>query len=538
MSSLIRSQLQTDVRPPPPAGERAVLIVLAGLVASLLCGAFSRGYYHADDLTHFLFAQWAWSWPEYLLHDWGRPGFTSLYFLPAAYGWGMARAWSAILSAITAWFTFRIAQRLRIPRPWLAPLFLYLQPLFFRLSETTLTETALTFYLTLAIWLALRDRWELASALLSLGLTARHEAIVFIPIFAAAALVHRQPLRRLWPLLWAPLVVNVLAWLFGMSPPAALLMHPGGTGLYGRGGFYEFFARSLEAFGPAVAVLGFAGIGATLTRDGGGLVVGSATLFFIAQVAVRWLGLYDSAGYSRFLVPIGPLWAIMAASSWNRLGTRDPQRRIGAAVTVAVAMGGLWLAMELMIRFALRDIEVPRLWEAKWGVRIATIGTTLIVAYCWAIHRAARHGGGPSMEPLKWLLGFMILFAALAMGGPLRPRQDERQIDQILAWLEQSGLRERPIVSAHVWVTHRTGVRLPPRDLRIAGRVAHAATGTLVFWDYQFAPAESPPLRLEDLQSPHYRLIYATPSEGEEVPRFQIFEKLVAPEGESPPAPG
>lgn len=405
------------------------------------------------------------------------------------------------------------------------PAFVYLQPLFFQLAQTTLTETALAFYLTVAVWLALRDRWQAAAAILSVGLTARHEAVVFVPIFAAAAVLHRRPLRRLWPILWAPIAVNLLAWSIGMNPPVALFGQPGGTGQYGSGGLYQFFARSLEAYGPAIAALGFAGAGATLARDGGGLVVGCAGVYFLAQVIVRFFGLYDSAGYSRMLVPIGPLWAIMASMAWTRLASRDPHRRMQTAVALALILDGLWLAMELMVRYDLIHVEVPRLWEAQWAVRIAAAGTSAIVAYAWSLHRAARRGGGPSMVPLAALLASFIVFAFVALCGPLKPKQDERTIDAILATLSEGDYRDRPIVSAHIWATYRTGDRLSPRDLRLAARIDAAAAGTLILWDEQFALADAPPVTPEDLQPPRYRRVLTSEARADRPPRFQVFEK-------------
>ena len=163
----------------------AVVLAGAGLMTSIAFGLISpEGIYHYDDLTHYLFAKWAWKWPAYLLHSWGRPGFTVLYFLPAELGWWACRVLSAVLTAISALLAFFVARRLGLRHAWAAVLLAYAQPLFFQLSQTTLTETALAFYLMLAVFLAQRGRWALSAAVLSIGLVTRHEAAVFVPLWA------------------------------------------------------------------------------------------------------------------------------------------------------------------------------------------------------------------------------------------------------------------------------------------------------------------------------------------------------------------
>ena len=131
-----------------------------------LCKA-SRGFVYAvtitgitgggaglpDDLAHYLYAKWSWIWPAYLLDEWGRPGCTALYFLPAWLGWPACRLLAAALSAGSAWLAYLIARQLGVRNPWGVIILCYAQPLFFQLAQTTLTETPLMFYWTAAVFL-------------------------------------------------------------------------------------------------------------------------------------------------------------------------------------------------------------------------------------------------------------------------------------------------------------------------------------------------------------------------------------------------
>ena len=69
-----------------PGDWIALLLTGIGLALSVVMALLSDGVYHADDLRHLQFARWTRQHPQFLLSDWGRPGFTVLYALPAQLG--------------------------------------------------------------------------------------------------------------------------------------------------------------------------------------------------------------------------------------------------------------------------------------------------------------------------------------------------------------------------------------------------------------------------------------------------------------------
>lgn len=508
----------------------AALLVAVGFLITLVFGALSTGYHHVDDLTHFLFARWAWRWPSYLLHEWGRPGFTTLYFIPSWFGWHAARAWSALLAAGTAWMAFRIAQHVGLRRAWLVPVLLYVQPLFFTLALTTLTETALGFYLVAAVLLALRNHWSAAAAVYSLGLIARHEAVVLVPIFLLAALAARQPLKRLWPFVWAPILLNLLAWIAGLQPSLALFFHPAATGQYGHGGWYEFFARTLHAFGPAVAALGLAGIKPMLRRKGGPFIVALVVVFFLAQMLVRMLGLYDSGGYARFLVPIGPLWAILAVAAWNRFTASEGRVRVRATAAVTLALLFLWMTMELQVWLHPETVEITDLWKAKLALRFATAAVALVAVAVWlSAGGPRREAPAPSTWTMRFALAAMMVLAWVGLCGVLRPGSAEVVMDEELAWLHANGYDNRPVIAAHLWIDYRRGSELSPRRPGFAGRIDQAPAGAIVIWDSKFAPYDSDRVLLGDMTARNtaFQLLHVGRAIDKRPPDFYVFEKLV-----------
>ncbi|OWY72852.1 hypothetical protein B7486_00470 [cyanobacterium TDX16] len=522
------------ISPSPLDRRAAIVLCMAGFVISAVCGMIHKGgILHFDDLTHFLYAKWAWTWPAYLVNDWGRPGFTALYALPASFGWGACRISSAALTAASAYLAWSISARLGMRSAWGAVIFAFAQPLFFQLSQTTLTETALAFYLILATRCALSKHWTISSVVLSLALVTRHEAIVFLPIWLYYAAQEKRALRKLWPLLWAPLAVNLLAWAAGSKPAIEQFLNPTGTGQYGRGGWLTFFCRSMEAFGPGVCILAMIGI-ARLPRIGGSLIAASIAIYFTAQTAVRALGLYDTGGYARFLVGISPLIAIAALAGWNRLFERDAPARRRTAILVAAAMALLWLSMErqLVLHGAGDSLaaELPKIDVAVMAIRFTTIAVILVTLSVVWIERSGT-AGRFSSTAIPTTLANMIVLAASALCGPLRPPPEAAIIADVRRQLRSMGHADQPIISACVWMDYVTGHSFPPWRPTLRQELESAPPGTLFAWERQFAESADHNLPLADFAAnPRWRLILESPPlPNDRFPYMHIFLKQPAP---------
>lgn len=540
-------------------------LAAASFIVSAIFGILSApdGLLQFDDLTHYLFARWAWTWPAYLLDDWGRPGFTALYFLPAGIGWTACRLLSALLSAASALLASRIAERLSIRHAWAVIPLVFAQPLYFQLSQTTLTETAMAFYLVLAVYLATKKRWTASSAVLSLAFVTRHEGIIFLPVWLYFARCQQVPIRRLWPLLWAPLVVNVLSPILDLRPPITLFFDPARQGQYGRGGWLTYFCRALEAWGPGITLLAMCGLtslwqrlttatpaaksDATISPDlkkqqstgrlsnpsmpGGRLVVACIGIYFIAQTVVRALGLYDSGGYARFLVPISPLIGIAALAGWQRMVARDTKVRGVALMTAAASMFILWIAMErqLLLHEARTDDAgaVPDLYAAKLAVRTATaVVVVLALTAAWA----ARIGrtGNIARYGLVSMVTILIVLAVYALCHPLRPPPEAPLVDEARRQLAAMGFDDREIISAVVWIDYVTQRSFPPQREKVRRELELAPVGTLFAWEQQFAGSLDHGLALEEFtQSPSFRLVLQSPPlPGRSTPYLHIFEKI------------
>lgn len=507
----------------------AVCLVALGLTGSVICATIApEGVIHFDDVTHYLYAKWAWQWPAYLLDDWGRPGFTTLYFLPAKFGWQTCRWLSAALSAGCAWLAFRIAQTLGLRHAWSVVVLTYVQPLVFQSSQTTLTETPLAFYLTFAAYLALRNRWSWSAAVISLGLVTRHEAIIFLPIWMFFAWRRDANFWQLWPILWAPAAVNSGAWLLGLPMAIQRMVDPAPSTQYGQGGWLSFFARGLHAWGPGVFVLAMTGLWKLSRSRDGAFLTTCVAAYFLTQTAIRALGLYASGGYARFLIPISPLVAIAALVGWQRLWQENAVTQRRAAMLAGGTMILLWCALEREILsqqsatdFLVYQSEVN---IARWIVRISTIAVTLLALI--SVLMKPRRRFAKRLLPVG--LAGLILFACFVLCRPLKRQSEFGLIDEARQHLTENGLGDREIISANPWIDYVTGRALPPGHLSVREQLEQAPVGTLFAWERKFAASEDHKLRLDEFEkSPSFRTAYKSRSrQFEEHPYMTVFEKI------------
>jgi hypothetical protein len=320
----------------------------------------------------------------------------------AAFGLRGCRWLSALMTGLTAWLAYLVAVRITRDRPearrfaWLAPALVWLQPLVATLAQTTLTETPAALYLTASIWLWLRSRRALATAVLSLLFVTRYETLAFLPVVGLALLVaHAREagsaiaaLGRpaLWAekllLLWAPAAYVGAALVLGISEdasPLGLFSQPHSSD-YGSGTWHHMAVRWLIGSGAGVLALA-AAAAARLGRRA--LVPAAAAMGLVALHTVLFrFGLFASGGYERFLVPACGAVAALAAAGVGVL----LEGRSRAPVAVALL---LLAAMPL----ALLEHDVPAAARAGGLVAAAVLAIAAGIALV-APGRALARGTG------------------------------------------------------------------------------------------------------------------------------------------------
>lgn len=507
-----------------------MLLLLLFLGASLTAGLLSEGVYHEDDLTHYVFARWAHADARYLLDFWGRPGFTVPYSWPAGMGTSAdglraCRVFSAMLSAASAWLAFCIARRLGLRHAWAAIPLLYLQPLFARLSLTTLTETPLAFYLTLATWLLLTGRLEWSAAIVALAPVTRDEAIAILPLWVAAMAMKRA---RWWVyplLLWAVVVHNVLSGLLLGAWPAMRWFRPDGGDAYGQGTLLTFVPKLAFTAGPVVVALAIMGARRVWRRPGGWMLVLGVAGWFAMQTLIYMRGAYASGGYARFLVPICPWLAILACAGLAPLLVR----RTARAAWIALAVLVLGILAACQVDWWWRTPVIPADWQL-W----ASIGRVGLAALCILLLIGVirmRSGTLPGAQPaFRFTAATLGLMALAGLGGLLPLRLDPlqrhlRDHAPAIASIASSG---RPALTLSRWYYHWTDQAVSWAQWHDSDHLlAQARPGDVFVWDAQFCDLPHGSPGYAELQTRSgWRLVWSSDwVSPENVPYLACFER-------------
>lgn len=568
-------------------GPSVSRLLLAGLLAffGAVLGALavlSDGVFMDDDLTHYLFARWAWSDPLYFLDIWGRPGFTVPYALVAwigdvSAGFTASRLLTVAIALGTAWLTADLARRLGDRRAWLAALMLLCIPHYFELSSTTLTETVCAFYIVLGVWGLRVGRVGLAAVAFGLVPLTRHEGIL-VPAIFGLWLLGRWDWRAML-LCAAPFLLwNLLCALFSWQTPIGTYLRSNPqAGYYGSGGPLYYVLMAAQLLTPA-------GLGMLAC---GLLVLTGHSLFRRPRSAVGWLQLSRrqmsvlltagisvgiivlntllymfnfaaSGGYMRFLVPAAPLMAVCLSAglqAWlghlrglptgeeavrrsPRAEGRVPLRTMGICFLAVLGLVGIEMVNQGLQH---PDLVAGQLRQYSL-VLLATLAA--VAGACWSAGRGGRRAAGTVV------VGTLVsLLASVSL--VVRPwalAAEQLVVREALEQLESDGHSSGAGILGHTpWVAYFTNQTLGMRDLQASRAWQNSGPGTLLFVDGNHTKRElgipqSEPIEtgLGRLIRGHDRLILVKPTDSRwfEQPYLRVYrrgEEALAPPTAGPP---
>jgi hypothetical protein len=474
-------------------------------VCTITLGLLSDGVHHDDDLTHFLMARWARFFPGYLLHIWGRPGFTIPMAAVAwigspAFGWHAARILSALITAASALVALRVARDLGVRKTWCVILFTYLQPLNFLLAATTLTENVAAFYLICAIRLLQINRPLLASTVFSLILLTRHETAALLPVWWLALAYQRSSWSRRIASgllsLWAIALHQILFFVVFEEWPFKIFFEPRGSTEYLPAGWLSYLPHALYAITPLVAALAIAGA-VQMWNKGGRLLVALVVVFFLTHVGITALGVFASGGYGRFMITISPILAILAAAGMDRF-TQPAAARSGWYASVLVWLLGL-VALEIEIHSG-RIVVPPGVYLTSLRI-VAMLMIALSLIAAWTTQSILRRASTTVLVVVT-----IVQFAAIVH--PLRLGPGQLLARQTADWIQQNK-PDSPIFSTDPWLSHFLGLSENPRAHKGARLLASMPVGSLFIWDSRYSPNDFHGLKLERYRDdPAYTLIH------------------------------
>lgn len=509
---------------------------LVFVTLGLTFGLLSNGVHHDDDLTHFMFARWAWTFPGYLVNVWGRPGFTVPVSLVAGLGdretaWHLARGLSTVVTMAGALLAAGMARRLGI-RTWAWVVGLcYLQPLNTVLSYTTLTENFTALYLIASLCLLHRRRFVWASVVFSLVLVSRLETVILLPVWwwyvwRRARSASTSPLivfASVFATLWAPAVQNVVHFIIFGTWPASVFFRPSGSTEYLATGPLAFLPPLLLATSPFVLLLAMIGA-RRLVRRGAGDVVALAGVYLATHWLIKWFGVFASGGFARFVVAVSPLLAVAAAAGLDVVAeaTRRRGRRmmwIGLSAFALLAVGYVAARIEAQAGRLAFDLHDFGLGKPRYFM-----GGLIVVLASAALVRRRRFGQA------VWRVGllFVLVVSSVEWAVVVRPLvlKPEQSVARDVSRFVGRRAGDPPVFAANPWIAWWRGYIEDPRAHKGPRLLSSMPVGTVFVWDSIYSPSDFHRLHLDRYRDdPAYRLLQTfggTP----EAPTFVVFQKV------------
>lgn len=287
----------------------------------------------ADSINHFLFAKYAPTNLALYFDHWAKPTFTLLASPFAQFGFIGIKVFNIICAFGASYFTFKIAQRLELKLPILAPFFYFIFPISFTTTFSGLTEPLCALVLTTSIYLFQQNKMLSCALLLSFTPFIRSEGLILIGIFGLFFLAQKNWKAIIYLFFGHVLYTAIgflsgqeLLWVFTKIPYAQLSSH------YGSGGLFHFAEKLNYLMGIPLLVLfilGWIRILATkqLRSQAHLLLYGLFLAFFIAHSLFWYLEVFNSMGLKRVFAAVTPLMAIIALIGLNSI-EKLPQKKL------------------------------------------------------------------------------------------------------------------------------------------------------------------------------------------------------------------
>lgn len=284
-----------------------------------------------DSVVHYIFANSAPLHPELYFHHWAKPVFVLLASPFAQFGFNGVKLFNIILSVLSVYFTFRVAEQLKLGHAWLAGLMLACMPLNYILTLSSLTEPLFAFVTIVSLYLCLQQKYFTSIIIVSFLPYVRSEGLIILGVFLLFVLYQKKwkvvPYFLFGSVLYGIAGFTVhhsLFWVITEIPYAHL------SSVYGSGSLFHFVEQLTNVAGIPVYILMSIGILvglACLLRKQFSvelhlLIYGGFLSFFIAHTLFWFLGIFNSMGLNRVFLGVAPMMAIIALCGFNFIADR------------------------------------------------------------------------------------------------------------------------------------------------------------------------------------------------------------------------
>jgi hypothetical protein len=305
-----------------------------------------------DNYWHYYFSRYAYKFPEFFLHHWGKPLFILLSCPFAQFGFYGINVFNIVCGLLSAWITYRFCKELGLNSPWLAIIITLCTPVYFLILQSAMTEPLFSLVFIYTAYLLYKEKYAWGAIIASSVLFSRSEGMFVILVYAVYLLLMRKwkyvPLLGVTFLLYS--IIGYFSghnffWYFTENPYAEI------SG-YGHGTWDHFFLRYRIIWGRPgciTFVVGFLVLAFLIFRNREYnifkplqknmkvlLLVFFPVLIFSVFHIYAWAeGKYASAGLERVFSCVVPGMTIISMYSVSLLNTQRFHFAVRAVFTIA-----------------------------------------------------------------------------------------------------------------------------------------------------------------------------------------------------------
>jgi hypothetical protein len=304
------------------------LLVYSCIILALSAGTFDTG----DGVVHYFISRYSWHYPHLFLDMWGKPLFTLVSSPFSQFGLKGITFFNILCGLTASYLAYLIAEKLKIPFPYLAIIFTFSAPIYFSVVNSGLTEPMFSMVLLLCIWLALNEQYYLSVIVFSFLPFIRAEYVFVAPVFVLYYLLKRK-YKTILLLPFGALIFSLIGYFSGKNFLWLITENPysaANAQAYGnvRGNLLSYIGEYHLITGLAFLILIILGLlwlagGRYLQKQNRQesntyfteelvLIFGGFASILICHTIVWAYGIFPTLGLLRYMSPLIPLAAIIA----------------------------------------------------------------------------------------------------------------------------------------------------------------------------------------------------------------------------------
>jgi len=311
-----------------------LLILLIGISIATLANFNEVCLGGPDNYWHYYFSKYAFQYPKFFLHHWGKPFFILLSAPVSQLGFYALNIFNIICGLLSALLAYNWCKKLNLGYSFMAIVIVMFTPIYFTAIQSALTEPLFSLLLIYSAYLLFFEKYLWGTMVASTLMYARSEGIFIILIFAIYLIISGK--YKYIPLLATAFLAysfigffsgHDFLWYFSENPYKAVSP-------YGHGTWMHFISSYKSVFGKTFYLLFLIGFVILMTKivrtkqyyfwkERGTefkifcLVFVPSLMFFIFHVYEWAQGKYASAGELRVMACIIPLASVITMFGIN-----------------------------------------------------------------------------------------------------------------------------------------------------------------------------------------------------------------------------